>query len=145
MVLRVWKKHSVQNSSCHILTHKMIHPIQWCKACLLWSPHSGGWWSWFEAHSIYMTLTFRCCKDGLQLKKKLLQFIRMVLKFHLYLIGAECILHCDHKRLESFLLKDMKIPKLDWWAMELAGYSVIFVHIKGNRNNLADAISRLKY
>ena len=53
-----------------------------------------------------------CSKNGLQLKKKLLQFYQSVLKFDLYLRGADYVLHCNHKPLEPFLSKGMKMPKL---------------------------------
>ena len=36
-----------------------------------------------------------------------------ILKFDLYLKGAECILHSDHKPLHPFLSKGMKMPNLD--------------------------------
>ena len=57
--------------------------------------------------------------------------------------GAKCTLHCDHKPLEPFLIRGMKIAKLDRWAMLLQEYGIIFVHIRGKDNILADAISRL--
>ena len=37
----------------------------------------------------------------------------------------------------------MKIAKLDRWAMLLQEYDIMFNHIKGKDNILADAISRL--
>ena len=37
----------------------------------------------------------------------------------------------------------MKIAKLHRWAMQLQGYNITFVHIKGKDNILAGAISRL--
>ena len=52
------------------------------------------------------------------------------------------MLHCGHKPLEPFLSKDIKIPKLDGWAMEFTDYNITFVYIKGSNNILADAISR---
>ena len=64
------------------------------------------------------------------------------LKFDLYLRGVECILCCDHKPLDPFLSKGMKIPKLDQWAMELADYNITFVHINGSNTLLADVISQ---
>ena len=42
------------------------------------------------------------------------------LKFDLYLGGANCVLHCDHKPLEPFQSKSIQIPKLNRWSMELA-------------------------
>ena len=55
----------------------------------------------------------------------------------------KCTLHCDHKPLEPFLTRGMKIAKLDRWVMLLQEYDITFVHIKGKDNILADAISRL--
>ena len=40
--------------------------------------------------------------------------------------------------------KAIKIPKLNSWFKELAGYNIMFVHIKGKNNVLVDAISRVK-
>ena len=42
-----------------------------------------------------------------------------VLKFKLYLSGAKCVSHCDHKPLEPFLSKCIKIPKLNMCSLEL--------------------------
>ena len=67
-----------------------------------------------------------------------------ICKFDLYLRAANFVLNCDPKPLESFQSKGIKIPKLNRWSMELAGYNIKFIHIKGKHNILADAISRLK-
>ena len=63
--------------------------------------------------------------------------------FDYYLQGTECTLHCNHKPLEPFLTRGMKIVKLDRWTMLLQEYDITFVHIRGKDNILADAISRL--
>ena len=55
----------------------------------------------------------------------------------------KCTLCCNHKRLEPFLTRGMKLAKLDRWAMLLRGYDITFVHIRGKDNILTDAISRL--
>ena len=55
----------------------------------------------------------------------------------------KCTLCCDHKPLEPFLSRGMKIAKLDRWVMLLQEYDITFVHIKGKNNILANAISRL--
>ena len=68
-----------------------------------------------------------------------------VLKFNLYLRGAEHTLCCDHKPLESFLSKGIKIPKLNKCSVELADYNLTFIHIKGKNNVLVNAISGLKH
>ena len=54
-----------------------------------------------------------------------------------------CTLRCDHKPLEPFLSRGMKIAKLDRWAMLLQEYDITFIHIKGKDNIFADTISRL--
>ena len=55
----------------------------------------------------------------------------------------KCTLHCNHKPLEPFLTRGMKIAKLDRWVMLPQEYDITFVHIKGKDNILANAISRL--
>ena len=67
-----------------------------------------------------------------------------VQKFDLYLREAQCILHCNHKPLEPFLLCSMKISKLNHWCIEISDYNLMFIHIKGSTNILADVISILK-
>ena len=67
-----------------------------------------------------------------------------ILKFDLYLRGINFILCCDHKLLEPFLSKGIKMPRLNSWSVKLADYNIKFIHIKGKHNILADAISRLK-
>ena len=77
-------------------------------------------------------------------KKEAYAVYQSILKFDLYLRGANCVVCCDHKPLELFLSKDSKISKLNRWPMELADYNIKFIYIKGKHNILADAISRLK-
>ena len=47
---------------------------------------------------------------------------------------CKCILRCDHKPLEPFLSRIMKIAKLDKWVMLLQEYDITFVHIRGKDN-----------
>ena len=68
--------------------------------------------------------------------------LKSVQRFNYYLRGAQCTLRCDHKTLEPFLSRGMKIAKLDRWAMLLQEYDIKFINIKGKDNILADAISR---
>ena len=63
--------------------------------------------------------------------------------FDYYLQGTKCTPCCDHKPLEPFLKRGMKIAKLDRWAMLLQEYDITFVHIRGKDYILTDAISRL--
>ena len=51
-------------------------------------------------------------------EKEAFAVYQSVLKFDLYLRGAKSVLHCDHKLLEPFLSKGIKIPKLNRWSME---------------------------
>ena len=53
-------------------------------------------------------------------KKEAYAVYQSVLKFVLYLRGATYVLYCDHKPLESFLSKGIKIPELNRCSMELA-------------------------
>ena len=69
--------------------------------------------------------------------------LKSIQRFNYYIRGTTCILRCDHKPLEPFLNRGMKIAKLDRWAMLLEEYDITFVHIRGKDNILADAISRL--
>ena len=85
----------------------------------------------FQAHSQHKT------EVGVQLKKKLMLYLDY------YLRGMKCTLQCDHKPLEPFLTRGMKIVKLDRWVMLLQEYDITFVHIRGKDNILVDAISRL--
>ena len=64
-------------------------------------------------------------------EKEAFAVYQSVLKFDQYPIGAECTLHCDHKLLEPFVSKGIKIPKLNRWSMELVDYNITTVHIGG--------------
>ena len=76
-------------------------------------------------------------------EKEAYAVLKSMQHFDYYLQGAKCTLHSDHKPLEPFLSRGMKIAKLDRWAMLLQEYDITFVHIKGKDNILVDAISRL--
>ena len=76
-------------------------------------------------------------------EKEAYAVLKSMQHFDYYLQGTKCTLCCNHKPLESFHTRGMKIVKLDRWAMLLQEYDVTFVHIKGKDNILADAISRL--
>ena len=65
-------------------------------------------------------------------------------KFQFYLGGVFCNLHCNHKLLALFFLGNMKNPTLNRWVLELNEYNIVFKHIAGKKNIVADAISRLK-
>ena len=79
----------------------------------------------------------------MQLKKEAYAVLKSMQCFDYYLQGMKCTLHCNHKPLEPFLTRGMKIAKLDRWVMLLQEYAITFVHIRGKDNILADPISRL--
>ena len=76
-------------------------------------------------------------------EKEAYAVLKSVQRFDSYLRGAKFTLRCDHKPLEPFLNRAMKIAKLDRWVMLLQEYDITFVHIRGKDNILADAISML--
>ena len=82
-------------------------------------------------------------KSWCSTEKEAYTVLKSVKRFDYYLRGAHCMLRCDHKPLESFLSRSMKIAKLNRWAMLLQDYNITFIHIKGKDNMLADAISSL--
>ena len=76
-------------------------------------------------------------------EKEAYAVLKSIQRFDYYLRGAKCTLQCDHKPLELFLTRGMKIAKLNRWVMLLQEYHITFVHIRGKDNILTDAISRL--
>ena len=76
-------------------------------------------------------------------EKEAYAVLKSMQHFNYYLRGVKCTLHCDHKPLEPFLTRGMKIAKLDRWVMLLQEYDITLVHIRGKDNILTDAISRL--
>ena len=77
------------------------------------------------------------------LKKEAYSVLKSVQRFDYYLRAIQCTLICDHKPLEPFLSRDMRIAKLDRWAMLHQEYNIKFIHMKSKDTILADAISRL--
>ena len=82
-------------------------------------------------------------KSWCTMEKEAYTVLKSLQCFNYYLQGTKCTFQCNHKPLEPFLTRGMKIAKLDRWAMLLQEYNITFVHIKGKDNILADAISRL--
>ena len=70
------------------------------------------------------------------IKKEAYAVLKSVQRFDYYLRGTKCTLQCDHKPLEPFLTRGMKIAKLDRWVMLLQEYDFTFVHIRGKDNIL---------
>ena len=76
-------------------------------------------------------------------EKEAYAVLKSMQHFDYYLQGANCTVCCDHKPLEPFLIRGMKIAKLDRWVMLLQEYDITFVHIKGKDNILENAFSTL--
>ena len=92
----------------------------------------------------YFSSTFTAQNKGwYATEKEVYAILKSVQHFDYYLWGAKCTLCCDHKPLEPFLTRGMKIAKLDRGAMLLQEYDITFAHIKGKDNILTEAISRL--
>ena len=66
-----------------------------------------------------------------------------VKKLHVYLEGGDNTIRSDHLPLKKFLTRDTANSKVRNWAVELEGYRLKFEYIKGIKNTLADAMSRL--
>ena len=76
-------------------------------------------------------------------EKEAYAVLKSIQQFDYYIGCTKCILRCDHKLLEPFLTRGMKIAKLDRWVILLQEYNITFVHIREKDNILADATSRL--
>ena len=82
------------------------------------------------AYSIYIRLFSDMQQRWFAAGKESFAVYQSVLKFDLYLRVIEYILCCNHKPLEPFLSKGIKISKQDQWAMEFANYNITSVDIK---------------
>ena len=77
------------------------------------------------------------------LTKEAYAIYRSVRKLDSYLEGAVTTVRSDHLPLKKFLIRDTANNKVKNWAMELEGYNLTFEYIKGIKNTLAEAVSRL--
>ena len=66
-----------------------------------------------------------------------------VKKLDYYLAGAQTTLRSDHLPLKKFLRQRTGNSKVNNWALSLEEYEITFEYIKGIKNTLADAMSRL--
>ena len=63
--------------------------------------------------------------------------------FHVYVFNAKLVIHSDHKALSYLSEKKTMHSNLLRWAMELQPYLKDIVHIQGEKNLVADALSRI--
>ena len=66
-----------------------------------------------------------------------------VKKLDYYLAGAQTTLRSDHLPLKKFLRQKTGNSKVNNWALSLEEYEITFEYIKGIKNTLADAMSKL--
>ena len=66
-----------------------------------------------------------------------------VKKLDYYLAAAQTSLRSDHLPLKKFLKQRTGNTKVNNWALNLEEYCITFEYIKGIKNTLADAMSRL--
>ena len=66
-----------------------------------------------------------------------------VKKLDYYLAGVQTTLRSDHLPLKKFLRQRTGNSKVNNWALSLEEYEITFEYIKGIKNTLADAMSRL--
>ena len=66
-----------------------------------------------------------------------------VKKLDYYLAGAQTTLRSDHLPLKKFLRQKTGNSKVNNWALSMEEYDITFEYIKGIKNTLADATSRL--
>ena len=66
-----------------------------------------------------------------------------VKKLDYYLAGAQTTLRSDHLPLKKFLRQRTGNSEVNNWAPSLEEYEITFEYIKGIKNTLADAMSRL--
>uniref|UniRef100_A0A7I5EED3 RNA-directed DNA polymerase n=1 Tax=Haemonchus contortus TaxID=6289 RepID=A0A7I5EED3_HAECO len=64
-------------------------------------------------------------------------------QFKPYICMTQVTLHSDHKPLTFLLNKSKTHDNLARWLIELQSYNIKVVHIKGTKNTVADALSRV--
>ena len=77
------------------------------------------------------------------LTKEAYAIFMCVKKLDYYLAGAQTTLRSDHLPLKKFLKQKTGNSKVNNWALSLEEYEITFEYIKGIKNTLAHAMSRL--
>ena len=73
-------------------------------------------------------------------EQELLSIVETLKEFRNILLGQKIIVHTDHKNL---LYQKMSTDRIIRWRLLIEEYGPTFVHIKGEHNIIADALSRL--
>ena len=85
-------------------------------------------------------LAFYSRKRNSTQKQELLSVLEALKEFKNILLGQNLIVHTDHKNL---LYQKMLSNRIIQWRLLIEEFGPTFVHIKGERNVIADALSRL--
>ena len=87
---------------------------------------------------------FRCSQlHQAALTKEAYAFYMSVKTLSFYLDDTDITLRSDHLPLKRFLEKNTLNPKVNNWTVEIEQYQIKFEYIKGIKNTLANAMSRL--
>jgi hypothetical protein len=100
--------------------------------------------SWEAAHPVaFDSSTFKDTELNYPVhKKELLAVIRALKKWWSDLIGSPFFVFTDHKTLENFdNQRDLSRRQARWMEF-LSQYDAQFVYVRGDRNSMADALSR---
>ena len=73
-------------------------------------------------------------------EQELLSIVETLKEFRNILLGQEIVLHTDHKNL---LYEKSSSDRVVRWKLLIEEYAPIFQHIAGEKNSVADALSRL--
>ena len=77
------------------------------------------------------------------LTKEVYAIYMSIKKLTYYLEDTEITLRSDHLPLKRFLQRNTLNTKVNNWAVEISPFKITFEYIKGIKNTLADAMSRL--
>ena len=81
--------------------------------------------------------------NGAALPKETYAICMSIKKLLFYLVNADIMLRSDCLPLRRFLEKNTLNSKVNNWAVEIEQYQIKFEYVKGIKNTLADAVSRL--
>jgi hypothetical protein len=73
-------------------------------------------------------------------KQELLSIVETLKEFKNILLGQKLMVHTDHKNL---LYQKMSTDQIIRWRLLIEEFGPTFMHIKGEKNVIADALSRL--
>ena len=114
-----------------VLTHRYVHEIEG-KEKEIYHPVT------------YLSGLFRGSQlNWATLTKEAYAIFMCVKKLDYYLAGAQTTLRSDHLPLKKFLKQKTGNSKVNNWALSLEEYEITLEYIKGIKNILADAMSRL--